>query len=398
VEHVFTRIAGPGSDAMRASVDRFVRMGVLSSMVSAFQTKANMALQDIEKKTFTDAPGRLIQEIVLIHSGFKDWIPTFLHSDWIADLKPVTEEQMDVLLGEEPPADDAEVLSDNLRRLVVQISADLYEPTPLKEKLPGASFSVLSLKTSKVRNLSIASTIAALSDEVKRKFHALAPKENSHSLLVAKKGKSSITHLNVTPERVLLREHVIHQMAAATPVRGNIREIFAAKVLAALYNQEAYFVALFLLTDTRSHGRSELAQKVLHKIGSVFKSAGAASEESLSAHLHVSTILDANLMHAVHTASRGAEHQAYTHLFSAGDSTWKDVFTLSPEIKIANDRALIRAANTNANKPAAHPPAPNNKPAANPPAPNNKPAAAGKQRPQSAPPSQKTKAPNPTPP
>jgi hypothetical protein len=100
-------------------------------------------------------------------------------------------------------------------------------------------------------------------------------------------------------------------------------------------------------------------------------------------------------MHAV----RGAGHQAYAHLFPAGDSTWKDVFTLSPEIKIANDRALIRAANTNANKPAAHPPAPNNKPAAHPPAPNNKPAAAaGKQRPQSAPPSQKAKAPKPTPP
>jgi hypothetical protein len=92
-------------------------MGVLSSMVSAFQTKANMSLHDIEKKTFTDASGRLIQEIVLIHSSFKGWISTFLHADWIADKKAVNEDRIDVLLGEEPPTEEvsAQALDDNLK-------------------------------------------------------------------------------------------------------------------------------------------------------------------------------------------------------------------------------------------------------------------------------------------
>jgi hypothetical protein len=396
VEHVFTRIAGPGSEAMRSSVDRFVRMGVLSSMVSAFQTKANMELHDIEKKTFTDASGRLIQEIVVIHSGFKDWFPTFLHADWIAELKSVTEDQMDVLFGEEPQTDEAaEALDDNLKRLVAQISADLYEPTPLKEKLPGGSFSVLSLKTSKVRNLSIASTTAALSEEIKRKFHALAPKEDPTSLLVTKKGKSSITHLNLTSERILVREHIIAEMSAKTPLKTGIREIFAAKVLSALYNQEAYFVALFLVIDVKSTGRRELAHKVLHKIGSVFKPAADASDDSLASHLAVSTILDTTLMIETRTTASMSEAQkanAHSHLFLAADATtWKDIFSLSPEIKIANDRALIRAANTNVSKPAAA-----NKKTPRKPAPSN-PAAKQTGRPQSAPP-QKPKAPHPTPP
>jgi hypothetical protein len=275
--------------------------------------------------------------------------------------------------------------------LVAQITADLYESSPLKEKTPGGSFSVLSLKTSKVRDLSIASTIAALSIEIKLKFQALATKENPKSLLVAKKGKSSITHLNLTPERELLRDYIIKGMTHTVFMRGNIREIFAAKVLSALYNQEAYFLGLFLIKEAKSTGRSELAQKVLSKIGSVLKSATteatAATSGDITTHLVIATIMDTNLMHGVYAASKleTEKRTAYIHLFSTEDTAWKDVIALSPEIKIANDRALMKAANTNAQKPAAHQQA-STKPAANPPTPN-KPAAAGKQtgRSQSAP-------------
>ena len=77
---------------------------------------------------------------------------------------------------------------------------------------------------------------------------------------------------------------------------------------------------------------------------------------------------------------------AYATLFPAADADWKKVFSLSPEIKLANERALIKSANTNAQKPAAHRQEPA-KPAANP-QPPKKTAATGKQtgRPQSAPP------------
>jgi hypothetical protein len=76
-------------------------MGVISSMVTAFQTRAKMSLDDIKTVTFTDASGRLIQEIVLIHSEFRTWIPTFIHADWIADLELPTDTQMLALLGED---------------------------------------------------------------------------------------------------------------------------------------------------------------------------------------------------------------------------------------------------------------------------------------------------------
>ena len=88
-------------------------------------------------------------------------------------------------------------------------------------------------------------------------------------------------------------------------------------------------------------------------------------------------------MHNAHTLKD--KKTAYNHLFSAADADWKKVFSLSPEIKLANERALIKSANTNAQKPAAHRQEPA-KPAANP-QPPKKTAAAGKQtgRPQSAP-------------
>jgi hypothetical protein len=392
VEYVFTRIAGPGSDGMRSSVDRFVRMGVLSSMVTAFQTKANMALSDIQTRKFTDAPGRLIQEIVLIHSEFKTWLPTFIHAEWIVDLKLPTDDQMLVYGNEE--TDSVETMDDNTTRLVAQISADLYAPMPLKENVPGGSFAKLSLKTSKIKDLSIPSTVAALSGEVRRKFEALAPKEKQNALLVVKKGRSSITHLNLTAERERLRDHIIKGMTAVANVAGPVREIFAAKVLTAVYNQDAYFVALFLLKDSESHGRAAIAKEILTAVGSVFKPAAAAPKEGgapkegeghkiHAGHLKAPATLDTTVMNNVYIVADAHKKTAYTHLFASTDATWKDLFALSPEIKIAYERALIKVANTNAQKPAAHRQAPV---AAPPPVPN-KPAPAGKQtgRPQSAP-------------
>jgi len=330
IDHVFNEVAGPGSDQVRHSADEFIRMGIIAAMDHLFVSKSgNKTREEIAKATYTDAPSLLIQEVVLIHDKFNAAIANFLHADWIVQLEPI-----------DPKADS---------RSGSVIQAAKAEKDALWKKITRSIFNSdvasadgLSVDDSKISDLSINSTAMFLSQAVKQ-ISAPLIKDKSKSLLTAKEGRNSITGFKRTQERDVLREHIIDSMTkkirttAGAATVEDIREVFAAKVITALYNQDAYFAALFLLPAGDTADRHKLASNTLKQIGSVFSKSDTSKTESS----------DAAVIKWLKPSVTPTEPVTTTSLFITDVADFKEKFKLSPALKKAYDKAVTQAANTN---------------------------------------------------
>jgi len=322
----FNAIVGGGSGHTSEPSDQYVRMGILSAMFHLFhsidtsrpmeQLTRLSAVKEDPKATRKNA---IISEIASIHSGFRIWYTSLLQTRWIPNLRTLDVNAVD------------------RKTLRERIYMDLFNTNTVLWRNFDAN-------TSGVHNLSIHSAVQALEKGVKEQFEACQA-DRKNSLLTAKNGKMGIPPFIQTVQYDRLRQYIFNQMKtnALLPDHVDIPVSFAAKVLAALNNQNPIYAALYLVKVDTGDTRQMLAEKTLHFVNSMLYVSHAKSPQFIE-----KTRNRAVLNLRIFKNLDGNYALAPVHLLTP--DSWKQYITLSSHAKMENEKALTAMAQRKENK------------------------------------------------
>jgi hypothetical protein len=340
VHSAFDAIVGHGDRRTKKASDEFVRMGIMSAMFHLFHRKAMNHTIDQLARLSTDSKDPLesrynaiIGEFASVHGQFKTWNESFLQGYWIPKLNTL-----------EKKANDVEKLRHRI--LVALFTMDKID-----------WWTGFNADTSRVRNLSIDSTVEALEKAVDDQFKLL---KTNKSLLTADHGKNSLRNFVQTVEHDKLRDAVFAKMCSGlTHVTAQqVSVVFAAKVLATLNNQNPLYDALYLIQDEANTTRSKLAHSVLQHVKDILfvKSSKETIAELTGDNL---TWLKSTPLSDVRTDPKRTlprtntiiAHDKITHLLDDDAALWIPKVNIVKAVISKNEQALTKKAQANEKKP-----------------------------------------------